>query len=26
MTKQMPKEDREGRRRAIAEVLNAKGF
>lgn len=26
MTKQKPKDDREGRRRAIAEVLNAKGF
>lgn len=26
MTQQRPKDDREGRRRAIAEVLNAKGF
>lgn len=26
MTKSKPKDDREGRRRAIAEVLNAKGY
>ncbi len=26
MTQHRPKDDREGRRRAIAEVLNAKGF
>jgi hypothetical protein len=26
MTKQKPKDDREGRRRAIADVLNAKGY
>lgn len=26
MTKTKPKDDREGRRRAIAEVMNAKGF